>query len=196
MGFNAVGTDESNIGAHGTEVLCGACTNSSPGHLAQLAANQFKGDTLGFGELDCNVQCVGDDDAVVAGLEAEVLGADVVGENLDGGACVQDDGACLGVAQHLVCLGGDTALLGGVHALSGGDGGLQGGGLLNGDSTTVNTAELTCLFQCGEVTTHGLHGHIVTARKVSAVDTTCGGNKLCNFGTAFFCEHKSGVPLG
>ena len=88
MGFNAVGTDESNIGAHGTEVLCGACTNSSPGHLTQLAANQFKGNALGFGELDCNMQCVGDDDAVVASLEAEVLGSDVVGKNFDGGACI------------------------------------------------------------------------------------------------------------
>ena len=191
MGFNAVGTNESNIGAHGAEVLSGACTNSSPGHLAQLTTDQLKGDTLSFRELHRNMQCVGDNDAVVTGLEAEVLGANVVGKNFDGGTCIQDDRASLGVTQHLVCLSGNAALLGGVHALSGGNGGLQGSGLLNSDSATVDAAELTCFFQCGEVAAHGLHGHIVTTRKVSAVDTTCGGNKLCNFGTAFFCEHKS-----
>ena len=62
---------------------------------------------------------MGDNDAVIAGFEAEVLGTNVVCEDLDGGTRVQDYGALLRIAEHLVGLGGDAALLRGVHALTG-----------------------------------------------------------------------------
>ena len=98
MRLDAVGTDKRNVGAHRAEVLGRAGTDGGPGHLTQLTAHQLEGYALGLGELNCNMQCVGDDDAVVAGLKAEVLGADVVGENLDGGTRVQHDGTRLRIA--------------------------------------------------------------------------------------------------
>ena len=46
---------------------------AAPGHLAQLTAHKFEGDPLCLSEFDCNVQGMGNNDAVAAGLEAKVF---------------------------------------------------------------------------------------------------------------------------
>ena len=181
MGFNTVGTNERQCpGAHGAEVLCGACTNSSPGHLAQLAANQLKGDAFGFGELDCNVRCMGDDDAVIAGLEAEVFGADGsarISIVEPASRTMEPASESRSIWYALVAMRRFRVF----YALSG----------EMEDSREVDCSMVTAppwtrrSLPASSSAARSRRtvsiGHIVTARKVSAVDCLSGGNKLCQF---------------